>query len=833
LYPVALAAALIASMLIVNIPVIVAHDPPLSFKTFSFISAAPTTVGVGQDIEIYMWLNTQPPTASGAYGDRWHNYEVQVTKPDGTIETLGPFDSDPIGYAWTLYTPDQVGEYTFQMNFPGQTLMGENLDPNNPIGRDYIGDYFEPSTSQPVIVTVQQEQVQPYPEAPIPDYWERPINAQHRTWWTVSGNWLSAPGAWNMPYPFNKFAKYTRGPESSHILWTKPLTFGGLVGGEFHEHSYHCGNAYEGKWSPPVIIQGRVYYNKYDMDIYYGRPGQYPRAAPQPGVVCVDIRTGEEIWYNPNFRLAFGQIYEYDSPNQHGAFAYLWEINGSTWNCYDAFTGDWIYTIENVPGGTQVLDSNGNILRYQLDLQNHRLILWNSSAIPELLGGPTGTTNWQWRPVGKTVDGQKGFVLNVTVPTNIEGGLNYVLLDENGNPDRILGSSGLGRTGWLNLGTEDYSVWALNLKPGREGELLWKRDYTSTSGATLEMGPASLEDGVFVIRSVESLNYFGYDINTGEKLWGPSEPQTAWDFTVGTNHVIAYAKLFSVGWGGIVYAYDVTTGERLWKYEIADPYYGEAKWAGRYPGIIWFVADGKIYVGTGEHSPDDPKERNSPTVCLDVNTGEELWRIPFYTSHWAENPAIADGIIVYLNTYDNQIYAIGRGKTETTVSAPDTEIPLGSGVLMKGTVTDQSPGAKDTPAISDQYMDEWMKYLYMQFPCPADAEGVPVKLEAVDSNGNTLSIGVATCDATGFYSIEWTPPHEGKYLIIAKFEGSRAYYSSSAETAILVGAAPAPTQPIATEEAPPIISTELAVLIAVIVVAAVSLLGYLFFRKRR
>ena len=443
---IALILVLAISATLVALPTVSAHDPPLSITTFAYISIAPSTIGVNQQILIYLWLHQQPPTGSGAYGDRWHNMKVEVTGPDGAKETLGPYDSDPIGFAWAPFTPTKVGEYAFQFSFPGQTLAGENLDPNDMTGRDYIGDYFEPSTSEPVTLTVQADQIEAYPSTPLPtEYWERPIDAQYRDWWSISGNWLNAPGRnWVPP---NGYVKYNKSPTSAHILWTRELTFGGLVGGEFETNSYHCGNAYEGKWLPPVIIAGKLFYNENPDDIYANRPGGYPREGTKPGVYCVDLRTGEEIWYTDDFRLDFGQIYMYNSPNQHGAFAYLWEVKGSTWNCFDAFTKDWVYTIENVPGGTQVNGLDGSVYKYQLDTQGDRLALWSSTAIPELAGSETGTSAWQWRPYGKTVDGADGYLWDVTIPADIEGGINVVYPE-----DRIIGSSGLGSAaGRVNL----------------------------------------------------------------------------------------------------------------------------------------------------------------------------------------------------------------------------------------------------------------------------------------------------------------------------------------------------------------------------------------------
>jgi hypothetical protein len=124
---------------------------------------------------------------------------------------------------------------------------------------------------------------------------------------------------------------------------------------------------------------------------------------------------------------------------------------------------------------------------------------------------------------------------------------------------------------------------------------------------------------------------------------------------------------------------------------------------------------------------------------------------------------------------------------------------------VKGTVTDQSPGqtaqgipAKGSPAISDESMTAWMEYLYMQQPMPTNATGVEVILEVLDPNNNYHEVGRTTSDATGFYSIAFTPDVPGKYTLVARFAGSESYFGSSAETAINVVDAPQQT-PTSTE----------------------------------
>ena len=121
-----------------------AHTPAWQIPTYAFVNVAPNPAGLGQTVTIGMWLQIPPPSASAATGDRWHNFNVTITRPDGTKETLGPFTSDDTGGTYTLYTPTQLGNYSFVFNFPGQTLLGENGGGASP----YVGDYFKPSTSE-------------------------------------------------------------------------------------------------------------------------------------------------------------------------------------------------------------------------------------------------------------------------------------------------------------------------------------------------------------------------------------------------------------------------------------------------------------------------------------------------------------------------------------------------------------------------------------------------------------------------------------------------------------------------------------------------------------
>jgi hypothetical protein len=205
--------------------------------------------------------------------------------------------------------------------------------------------------------------------------------------------------------------------------------------------------------------------------------------------------------------------------------------------------------------------------------------------------------------------------------------------------------------------------------------------------------------------------------------------------------------------------------------------------------------------------------------------------------------AIADGCLAYSNEYDGKVYCIGKGPSATTVEAPMTAITQGTSLVIRGTVTDIAAGTKQNeqaarfpngvPAVSDDSMSAWMEYVYMQKSKPTDATGVSVRIDVIDANGNYRNIGETTSDADGFYSYDWKPDIEGKYTVIATFEGSESYWPSHAETAFVVeAAAPTPTQQPATA-APPtdmyVLGIGTAIIITIIIGFAVTII---LLRKR-
>jgi outer membrane protein assembly factor BamB len=785
------------STIALTTPFALAHDPPWTIPTYSYLTVSPNPVGKGQTAAIIFWLDIPPPTAGGSGGDRWRNITVDVTKPDGTKQTLGPFTSDPVGSGGTQFIPDQVGTYSFKVNFPGQvlSLTGPTGIPGS--NSAYINDTYSASSATATLL-VQQEQIAGPASYPLPTgYWTRPIEGRNTLWFSIASNWLGSPQIVSRVQPDGI------GPESAHIMWTKPIQFGGVVGGNYpitDAMTYYPGPQYEVKFANPIVINGYIYYSVPLSDVPTGQ-----------GVACVDLRTGQQIWLNQNMTsINFGQLYDYETPNQHGVIAngYLWRTSGTTWSAFDPMTGSWLFDLTNAPSGTQMYGPSGEILVYQMNYNARWLALWNNTAAPGELLGTSGTNAWQWRPVGKTINASEAYTWNVTIPSLPGSGSPTIIKVI---PDNlILGRSttlqSAGSTSSATFGTPDpFTFWAISLKPESRGQLLWIKDYPApANNLTILVGPVDEETGVFTMEYRETMQYLGFNINDGKQIWGPTKPEAAWNYYSGTSgaitsNTVAYGHMYTCGYSGILTCYDMKTGNVIFTYgnggEGNSTNSGLNTVYGNYPILIGAVADQKVYLFTSEHSPNTPLYEGAVVRCVDANNGTEIWTVDGW-SH-SNTMAVADGYITYLNLYDMKIYSVGKGPSQTTVTVSPKVLPKGSAIMIEGTVTDQSPGAKDTPAISDAGQQEWMAYIYMQKPKPENAQGVLVHITSIDPNGNYQDIGTATTDTNGNFGIMWNPPIEGQYKITATFEGTKSYGNSDATTyfGVTQAASPAITTP--------------------------------------
>ncbi len=793
--------------------------------SYAFIGATPNPVGVGQQTLLHVGITQQLQNVVMG----WEGLSVIITRPDGTTETLANIRTDSTGGTGVGYVPTMAGNYTLKTHFPEQVTTDEKRAGSTPVGTVMLE-----STSAELTLIVEETPVQIYPEFPLPtEYWTRPINSQLREWASIAGSW---PGGSDRVLTGNDDA-----PETGHILWTKQIAMGGLAGGDVQgmggPPAYEVGAAYEQKFGAPAILGGILYYNRFEE-----RGG----INVEQDVVAVDLHTGEELWVKNwnNTRLVLGQNFYWQSYNYMGTFAYLWTRTGSsrtgyTWDAYDAFTGRWVYAMTNVPattssyggglGGNSFWGPRGEIYAYQVDLNNGWMALWNSSRVVSDQGS--------WRPHGNTYNcswtapRQGGWEWNITIPTGLTGSIRGVALG-----DRVVGS-------YVSL--TEVSIWSFSLKPGQEGQSLYKSTWNAPAdwnagNQTIAWTGASLEDNVGIVHSKEASQYWGFSLETGKYLWGPTEPEQYLQY-LGTSTAIANGRFYSTYMCGILYCYDIQTGERDWIYENTDPY-NEILWSPNWPMRIQFIADGKIYLCEGEHSPNQPLPRGAPYLCLNATTGEKIWSLSI-TYYYRTNTLMGDNIIAVASLYDNSIYAIGKGPSATTVTASPEVSVYGSSILMKGMVTDISPGTQQyartarfpngVPAVADDNVSNWMEYVYEQFPRPKDTVGVEVVVEVLDPNNNYYEVGRTTSDDSGLFKLAFTPEVPGEYTIIASFAGSKAYYGSFARTAINVEETPVAT-PVPTATPTPmtdmyVLGSTVGIIIAIV---AVGLLLVLQLRKR-
>jgi hypothetical protein len=879
---------------IVALPLANAHTPAWQVLTWCYVSVAPDVIGVNQPVLFAFWINMVPPTATGAYGDRW-SFTVNVVKPDGNNDTLGPFTSDPVGGSYTLYTPTQIGNYTVQSIFPGKTIDKQpyGVSPQSPTQGDaYLGDNYLSSVSEPVTFIVQQEPISTYQETPLPTgYWTRPIYGANHLWGSIAGQWL---GGGDRPSsgPYNPINYYSTGPTTSHINWAVPFWSGGTMGGgasvNFGSVQYYSGQQYENYGGPSIVLDGKVYYT-------VNQP-------PREGWYCISLYTGETLYFRnttgdasgnsggrsgsiPYGAPAFGQVYDYESPNQHGGFPYLWVTStGVTgqWDMLDGHTGNYICSIANVTQraqrasgtsvttgatGTSKNDNTGSICYYNLvDLgttanPSMYLQIWNTSQTIWWYNNASGSNvYWEWRPyLNFTFDGNHGFSLNASIPA-VQGSIRQVVTDQ-----YIIGGTTGNITDNPSFRTQG-NLWALNLDPakGPLGSLLWNFTFTPPAGLpdtsyggggfghNTAFGGLSAADGIFWYTNSMLRRIYVYSLDEaitgkpqGTLLW-TSDPLSQWTF-YGVGTTVYNGILYNTnGYTGVLIAFNATTGHIDWTWSAPSVGLGETPYT-HTPLYVASIADNKMYLFSSEHSVNSPIRRDAKIWCVDLANGTMLWSMTCWPSNdpISSTPIIADGRLLVADIQDCSIYCFGPGLSKTTVSAPQLVPALGSSVTITGTVTDDTPSGrhntngeldfalKGTPAISDADMDAWMEYMYHQRPMPTNAKGVEVSLDTIDPNSNYIHIGTVTSDVTGAYGLVWTPEVPGTYQIIATFAGSGSYSGSFAQTYMGVGEAPqataAPEYPQPIDPTMTIIAVGIA--IAIVMIVAVVLVGIWIRRK--
>jgi len=255
---IALILVITISAVIVAIPTATAQD--VTRTTYPFLGVVPNPVGVNQMILLHVGIFQQLSSAKMG----WEDMSITIERPDGQTDTISDIKTDSTGGTGKTYTPTITGTYYLTAHFPQQTITETKTAPGIAIGTVML------ASDSPVLeLVVQDEDIEYYPGHALPsEYWTRPIDAQLREWYQVGGNWLQA--SLTSPQVVSGNAE---APDTAHILWTKPLSMGGVAGAVEidSDWAFSHGDAYEGKWTSRLIIDGILIYchRTNDRPLYY------------------------------------------------------------------------------------------------------------------------------------------------------------------------------------------------------------------------------------------------------------------------------------------------------------------------------------------------------------------------------------------------------------------------------------------------------------------------------------------------------------------------------------------------------------------------------------
>jgi outer membrane protein assembly factor BamB len=783
-----------------SIPLPAGLTPDYSYPSLSHISFRPNPIGVGQPMLVNLF--TQPPIHVARYFK--DAFLVTFTKPDGSTDTVGPMGSYyGDGTNWFEYVVDQVGNWTIKFDFlgayfpPGNYTSSAAFTFGQTLNAQH-GVYYQPSHDGPYDFVVQEELALSWPPSPLPtDYWTRPVSFENREWWPILGAYPSTgivgyPGVGGYPADTNmyqsnyNFIPYVQAPNTPHIMWMQQKDDGGLIGGTLGQLSLT--NAGSGI---SIIYNGRTYGT-------ISKPGTGTTAVTY--WQCFDLRTGELIWERP---LATGEsapnMVAYttrtisavpgDIASSRNVGADLMYVGGGRLIKYDPWTGAVNLNISIAPLTTGTFYANGESAPLFYTVQNlgnsvpadqrYRLINWTvigDIGYPDVTNkrlGVISNISWPFSSMG-TVDYEAGIAVITQGITPDSTGVSYGQM--------LMGVSMLTGNLLWNVST-DVSV-------GYDGFF---------SGST-----AIADHGKYAVRLNDG-KWHCWDLQTGHELWQSEWSSTPWGIWGIYGVESAYGLLYYPQYDGVV-AYNWTNGKIVWRYKYIAPYPYETVYSDSNTGEALYpfydsvvrIADGKIYTSNTEHTASQPATRGWKLHCINATTGEGIWNI---TGSMAAG-GVADGYLTANDRNNGIQYVFGKGISATTVMAPDVSVPLGTSLVIKGTVLDQSPAQPGTPCVSAASMATQMEYLHMQMPIDGmyhnlTISGVPVVLTAIGSDGSFVDLGTVTTDGYyGTFSKTWAPPKEVDYKIVAQFAGDDSYGSSSAGTSLSVGpATPTPETP--------------------------------------
>jgi outer membrane protein assembly factor BamB len=295
---------------------------------------------------------------------------------------------------------------------------------------------------------------------------------------------------------------------------------------------------------------------------------------------------------------------------------------GGTTYALDAFTGDTVYTIA---GGRDPIKLDDT--RMLVGRNCHEIATGN-----QLWTGPSGFG-------GSYVREEKIFF-----SIGVGGGLVWDVSDLSQPPVLLWNNTNQFEKEQMDTYGEGLiftkrwtTIHAIN---ATTGEIVWETCVTGYRAYSMAYSDGRLFSGQL------DAKFVCWNATTGELLW-EYDAGAGWAFWAG-KIAAGYGKVYSMNQDGHIYCLDAKTGKLVWRYKgIGVLYQGYA-----------IVGGGKVYAETGDkmyHDPDTYEPGTDEYVCVDAETGELLWKLPFGVGSPGSVHAIAFGnlyLVPTLTLYD-------------------------------------------------------------------------------------------------------------------------------------------------------------------------------------
>ncbi|MCW4016322.1 MAG: PQQ-binding-like beta-propeller repeat protein [Candidatus Bathyarchaeota archaeon] len=369
--------------------------------------------------------------------------------------------------------------------------------------------------------------------------------------------------------------------------------------------TYNPGTWY-GQWaSSAAYAYGMVYEKNQDTYLYAinGTTGELVWRAKGPG-----------IGYPGTVAIADGKIYSGMGENiyrdfQTGEYAY------SEYNCYDAYTGELIWTLP--------LENGGNM--------NYQCIAYgNLYIVPTVSSTEVGVYTYTLRGtevwcIGSEVKDWSMLFGDPEHTTEGSGPTNLALKWKFNCSAGIVSSPTLA-DGVCYFGCVDKKIYAIDAATGTE---LW----TFKTAYQVKSSPAVVNGRLYT--GADDGNVYCLDAATGNKIWQADVPEDILiDSTlVRSSPIVAGCNVYVGGLDGNLYCFDASNGDVLWQFQTGGPISAT-------PTIV----DNAIYISATTPSP------NGTLYKLDANTGNEIWNvaIPYFYSvgnNMLASPTVAEGMV--------------------------------------------------------------------------------------------------------------------------------------------------------------------------------------------